>query len=90
MQLACGLCRLVLTLAPADRPIPLAGDDTVESHPGRKVFHGRGGARGSTDNINYINLICKNVLIVRVAPVARALRCRATGHSSRQGVIIPR
>src|SRR4051794_34685693 len=40
MKLACGLCRLVLTLVPADGPIPLAGDDTVESHPGRKV-HGK-------------------------------------------------
>lgn len=38
MQLACGLCRLVLTLVPADRPVPLVGDDTVESHPGRKVY----------------------------------------------------
>lgn len=40
MQLACGLCGLVLTLVPADRPVPLVGDDTVESHPGRKV-HGK-------------------------------------------------
>src|ERR671917_467897 len=31
---------LLLSLAPADGPIPLAGDDTVESHPGRKV-HGK-------------------------------------------------
>jgi hypothetical protein len=38
MRLACGLCRLVLSLVPADRPIPLVGDDTVESHPGRKVY----------------------------------------------------
>ena len=38
MQLACGLTRLVLTLVPADRPVPLVGDDTVESHPGRKVY----------------------------------------------------
>jgi hypothetical protein len=38
MQLACGLCRLVLTLVPDDRPVPLVGDDTVESHPGRKVY----------------------------------------------------
>lgn len=40
LQLACGLGRLVLTLVPADQPIPLVGDDTVESHPGRKV-HGK-------------------------------------------------
>ena len=38
MRLACGTCRLVLTLVPADRPVPLVGDDTVESHPGRKVY----------------------------------------------------
>ena len=38
MHLACGLCRLVLTLVPADHPVPLVGDDTVESHPGRKVY----------------------------------------------------
>lgn len=38
LNLACGLCRLVLTLVPDDRPIPLVGDDTVESHPGRKVY----------------------------------------------------
>jgi hypothetical protein len=38
MKLACGLCRLVLTLVPADGPVPLVGDDTVESHPGRKVY----------------------------------------------------
>jgi hypothetical protein len=37
MRLACGNCRLVLTLVPADRPVPLVGDDTAESHPGRKV-----------------------------------------------------
>jgi hypothetical protein len=40
MQLACGLGRLVLTLVPTDQPVPLVGDDTVESHPGRKV-HGK-------------------------------------------------
>lgn len=38
MKLACGLCRLVLTLVPAERPIPLVGDDTVDGHPGRKVY----------------------------------------------------
>ena len=38
LRRACGLRRLALTLVPADRPAPLVGDDTVESHPGRKVY----------------------------------------------------
>ncbi|QDV35501.1 IS701 family transposase [Tautonia plasticadhaerens] len=38
MHLACDLCRLVLTLVPADRPVLLVGDDTVENHPGRRVY----------------------------------------------------
>lgn len=38
MQLACCLCRLVVALLPPDRPIVLAGDDTVDGHPGRRVY----------------------------------------------------
>jgi DDE superfamily endonuclease len=38
MRLACGLCRLVVLLLPPDRPILLAGDDTVDGHPGRRVY----------------------------------------------------
>jgi hypothetical protein len=38
LQLACALCRLVVALLPADRPLLLAGDDTVDGHPGRKVY----------------------------------------------------
>jgi len=38
MRLACALYRLVLALVPVDRPIPPVVDDTVESHPGRKVY----------------------------------------------------
>jgi hypothetical protein len=38
MHLARGLCRMVLTLVPDDRPVPPVGDDTVESHPGKKVY----------------------------------------------------
>jgi hypothetical protein len=38
MHLACGLCRLVVALLPPDRPILLAGDDTVDGHPGKKVY----------------------------------------------------
>jgi DDE superfamily endonuclease len=38
MRLACGLCRLVVALLPPDRPILLAGDDTVDGHPGRRVY----------------------------------------------------
>ncbi len=38
MQLACCLCRVVVATLPADRPIVLAGDDTVDSPPGRSVY----------------------------------------------------
>lgn len=38
MHLACRLCRLVVALLPPDRPIVLAGDDTVDGHPGRRVY----------------------------------------------------
>lgn len=38
LQLACRLARLVLALIPADQPVILAGDDTVDGHPGRKVY----------------------------------------------------
>ena len=38
MRLACCLCRLVVALLPPDRPILLAGDDTVDGHPGRRVY----------------------------------------------------
>lgn len=38
LRLACGLCRLVLRLIPPDQAVPLVGDDTVESHPGDKVY----------------------------------------------------
>jgi hypothetical protein len=38
MQLACCLCRLVVALLPPDRPIVRAGDDTVDGHPGRRVY----------------------------------------------------
>jgi hypothetical protein len=38
IRLACGTCRLVVALLPPDRPILLAGDDTVDGHPGRRVY----------------------------------------------------
>lgn len=38
LRLACALCRLVVALLPPDRPILLAGDDTVDGHPGRRVY----------------------------------------------------
>ncbi|MEO6810282.1 MAG: transposase [Isosphaeraceae bacterium] len=38
IRLACGLCRLVVALLPPDRPIVLAGDDTVDGHPGKRVY----------------------------------------------------
>src|SRR5262245_26560747 len=38
MRLACCLCRAVVALLPPDRPIFLAGDDTVDGHPGRCVY----------------------------------------------------
>src|SRR3954451_22246729 len=38
MRLACCLCRAVVATLPADRPIVLAGDDTADGHPGRRVY----------------------------------------------------
>jgi hypothetical protein len=38
VQLACRLARLVLALVPIDQPVILAGEDTVDGHPGRKVY----------------------------------------------------
>jgi DDE superfamily endonuclease len=38
LALACLLCRLVLRLAPADRPVLLVGDDTVDGHKGKHVW----------------------------------------------------
>jgi hypothetical protein len=38
LRLACGLCRLALAVVPPDRPVPLVGDDTVDGHPGRRVY----------------------------------------------------
>jgi hypothetical protein len=38
MRLACCLCRYVVLLLPPDKPILLAGDDTVDGHPGRRVY----------------------------------------------------
>src|SRR3954453_5320095 len=38
MQLACGLSRLVVALLPPDQPIVLAGDETVDGHPGKHVY----------------------------------------------------
>jgi DDE superfamily endonuclease len=38
LRLACGLCRAVVRLLPPDQAITLVGDDTVESHPGAKVY----------------------------------------------------
>ncbi len=38
LHLACQLCRLVLALIPADQAVILVGDDTVDGHPGRKVY----------------------------------------------------
>src|SRR3954462_4743951 len=38
MRLACGLCRAIVALLPPDRPIFLAGDDTVDGHPGKHVY----------------------------------------------------
>src|SRR5947209_8593552 len=38
MRLACGLCRAVVATLPADRPLFLAGDDTVDGHPGQRVY----------------------------------------------------
>ena len=38
LRLACRLCRLVPALIPADQAVILVGDDTVDGHPGRKVY----------------------------------------------------
>jgi hypothetical protein len=38
LTLACGLCRLVLPLLPADRPVVLVGDDTIDGHKGKHVY----------------------------------------------------
>jgi len=38
MRLACCLCRAVVATLPADRPIFLAGNDTVAGPPGRRVY----------------------------------------------------
>jgi len=38
MRLACCLRRAVVATLPADRPIVLVGDDTVDGHPGRRVY----------------------------------------------------
>jgi DDE superfamily endonuclease len=38
LRLACQLSRLVLALIPAGQPVILVGDDTVDGHPGRKVY----------------------------------------------------
>ena len=38
LRLACQPSRLVLALIPADVAAPLVGDDTVDGHPGRKVY----------------------------------------------------
>ena len=38
LKLACRLARLVLRLVPADRPVVLVGDDTVDGHKGKRVY----------------------------------------------------
>src|SRR6478609_7972944 len=38
LHLACQLARVVLALIPADQAVTLVGDDTVDGHPGRKVY----------------------------------------------------
>jgi hypothetical protein len=38
LRLACQLSRLVLATTPADQPVTLVGDDTVDGHPGRLVY----------------------------------------------------
>jgi DDE superfamily endonuclease len=38
LVLACQLCRLVLRWLPADRPVLLVGDDTVDGHKGKRVY----------------------------------------------------
>jgi hypothetical protein len=38
LALACALCRMVLRQLPADRPVVLVGDDTVDGHKGKHVW----------------------------------------------------
>ncbi len=38
LRLACAFCRLLLRRWALSGPVTLVGDDTVESHPGRKVY----------------------------------------------------
>jgi hypothetical protein len=38
LELACRLARLVLRRLPADRPVVLVGDDTVDGHKGQRVY----------------------------------------------------
>ena len=38
LRLACQICRLVLALIPAEQAVILVGDDTVDGHPGHKVY----------------------------------------------------
>lgn len=38
LRLACQLCRIVLALVPVDQAVILVGDDTVDGHPGRRVY----------------------------------------------------
>lgn len=38
LQLGCALARLVLARLPADQPVVLVGDDTVDGHPGKCVY----------------------------------------------------
>jgi len=38
LALACLMARLVLRLLPADRPVVLVGDDTVDGHKGKRVY----------------------------------------------------
>lgn len=38
LRLACAFCRFLLRRWAPSGPIPLVGDDTVESHPGRHVY----------------------------------------------------
>jgi hypothetical protein len=38
LHLACRLSRAVLAMIPADQPVILVGDDTVDGHPGRLVY----------------------------------------------------
>src|SRR5581483_5940569 len=38
LRLACVFCRFLLQCWLPAGPVPLVGDDTVESHPGRRVY----------------------------------------------------